>query len=165
MAKKYPLRIKNVGDDTYMLMSKGHHDIHEFMRSIREEGYDWPLGTPIHVWFKAVPNNLGGGSRYHECEQETLGAFPATFVSEAYGEDQYPNMIMWTGENLKDVVDFTGKSERFGEWFSTWESFERHVKSEGNTFKLIKSSGNEIARVGDWLYRDQQGQNQVLKRI
>ena len=46
MAKAYPLEIENVGGDVYVLLSRGHHDIHEFMSKVREEGYDWPLGFP-----------------------------------------------------------------------------------------------------------------------
>ncbi|ENI4488712.1 hypothetical protein ABXZ88_004622 [Vibrio fluvialis] len=165
MSKQYPLSIQNVGGHTYMLLSKGHHDIHDFMKAVRVAGYDWPLGVPEHVWFKAAPNKEEGGSSYHRCNAKTIGAFPATFVSEAYGDDKYPNMIMWTGTNLKDVIAFTGKSPRFDEWFSSWESFEDHVKREGNTIKLIKSTGNEVARVGDWLYRDQEGQKHVLSSV
>lgn len=164
MDKNYPLSINNVGDNTYMLLSKGHHDIHEFMKAVRKQGYDWPLGMPEHVWLKAVPNNANGGHSYFHCKQDTTGSFPATFVSEAYGEDQYPHMMMWTGDNLKDLTEFTGKALCFDEWFPTWEAFEKHVKCEGNTFKLIKPSGNEIAKVGDWIVCDQQGQMHVLTR-
>lgn len=73
-------------------------------------------------------------------------------------------MMMWTGDNLKDLTEFTGKAPCFDGWFPTWEAFEKHVKSEGNTFKLIKPSGNEIAEVGDWIVCDQQGQKHVLTR-
>ena len=31
--RRYPLSVENVGEDTYILMSKGHHDVHEFMRA------------------------------------------------------------------------------------------------------------------------------------
>lgn len=36
-------------------------------------------------------------------------------------------MIQWTGKNLKEVIDFTGKSPRFEEWFKSWEEFETYV--------------------------------------
>ena len=48
--KIYSLDIENVGGDTYIVMSRGHHDIHKFMKQVREDGYDWPLGVPEHCW-------------------------------------------------------------------------------------------------------------------
>ena len=29
--KPYPLDIESVGEDTYIVMSRGHHDVREFM--------------------------------------------------------------------------------------------------------------------------------------
>lgn len=91
MSKKaYPLDIENVGSDTYTVMSRGHHDIHEFMRAVRHEGYDWPLGVPESRWAKVVPDSTG------ECEylytfvnEGTRGAFPVTYSWEAYGQETY----------------------------------------------------------------------------
>lgn len=162
MAKKYELKIENVGGDVYMLLSRGHHDIHEFMKQVRLSGYDWPLGTPIHVWFKATPNNTEGGVYYNQVNEDTIGAFPATFVVEEYGEDQYPNQIYWNGKNLKEMIEFTGKAKDFDKWFPTWECYAEHVKNDGNKFKIIRESSSEIANVGDWIHRDEEGFNSVL---
>lgn len=74
-------------------------------------------------------------------------------------------MIQWTGSNLKDVINFTGKSERFNEWFPTWEHFEKHVKNEANTIKIIKPEGNEVAFVGDWIAKDSMGINHVIPSL
>ena len=46
-------------------------------------------------------------------------------------------MIQWTGENLKEVIDFTGKYPRFDEWFKSWEEYENYVHSHSNIFKLF----------------------------
>ena len=88
--QRYPLRVENVGDDTYILMSRGHHDADAFMRAVREAGYDRPLGMPRHYWIKATPCRCGE----HTCHYTILGvpvrwAFPATYAHEAYGEDRY----------------------------------------------------------------------------
>ncbi|WP_205973704.1 hypothetical protein [Paraburkholderia sp. Tr-20389] len=90
MKREYPLEIENVGEDTYIVMSRGHHDPDEFMRKVREEGFDWPLGMPTHHWVKRTPANDGD----HTCwfnfvDKGTRGAFPATYAHEAYGEDRY----------------------------------------------------------------------------
>ena len=96
MNKTYPLDIQNVGGDTYILMSKGHHDPHEFMRKAREEGYSWPLGFPTHQWVKVTPAR--DGHWYHLVPEGTKGAFPATYAHEAYNERRYEEVVA-RGEN------------------------------------------------------------------
>lgn len=88
--RRYPLDVENVGEDTYILMSKGHHDVHEFMRSVRGD-YQWPLGMPTHEWMRAIPAPANSGYRclYVEAKPHSRGAFPATYVREAWGEDSY----------------------------------------------------------------------------
>jgi len=87
--KHYPLKIENVGDDVYCLMSRGHHDIHIFMHRVREDGYTWTLGTPEHLWFHPVPNKQTGGSYYAHANPGSRGSFPATCVTESCLEESY----------------------------------------------------------------------------
>lgn len=88
--KKYPLDVENVGSDTYIVMSRGHHDIHEFMTAVRLEGYTWPLGVPEHRWAKAVPDRSEQVNyRYCFVDKNIRGAFPVTYAWEAYGEERY----------------------------------------------------------------------------
>ncbi len=86
-----PLEIENIGEDTYILMSKGHHDIHAFMRQVREDGYDWPLGVPEHCYMITIPTPDSDSTVcvYEEATKDTKGAWPCTYVSEAYREDGY----------------------------------------------------------------------------
>jgi len=93
-AKKYPLEVQNVGEDTYIVMSKGHHYPHEFMRAVRAD-YSWPLGMPEHRWMRTIPapKGSGYGCLYVEAEPGSLGAFPATYAWEAYGADRYEAII------------------------------------------------------------------------
>ncbi len=88
---KYPLEVESIGEDVYILISRGHHDIREFMRKVREEGYDWPLGVPQHIWMKTRPAAPGSGYRswYDVVAKGTRGAWPATHVQEAWHEDAY----------------------------------------------------------------------------
>ncbi len=89
MAKAYALDIENCGEDTYILRSKGHHDIHEFMREVRKD-YQWPLGVPQHLWCKTVPTRRDGWNCLYAIVPEgTPGAYPVTYVQEAYHEDAY----------------------------------------------------------------------------
>ncbi|ARL04472.1 hypothetical protein BOC44_20875 (plasmid) [Burkholderia pseudomallei] len=98
VANSYPLEIENienVGDDDYIVMARGHHDPHEFMKKVREAGYDWPLGFPSHHWIKSTPAR--DGVRYHMVPAGTRGAFPATYAHEAYREKSYEAVCVAKG--------------------------------------------------------------------
>ena len=87
--REYSLDIQNVGEDTYTVLSKGHHDPAEFMLAVRADGYDWPLGMPEHIWLRCVPPPDGYVFWYVEAKAGTRGAFPATQAYEAHGADTY----------------------------------------------------------------------------
>jgi len=91
---RYPLIVENVGEDTYVLMSKGHHDPHAFMRTVRAD-YSWPLGFPTHEWMRAVPAPRNSGYRclYVEAKPGSRGAFPCTYTREAYNADTYEALV------------------------------------------------------------------------
>ncbi|HDN9803985.1 TPA: hypothetical protein P2N04_001039 [Aeromonas salmonicida] len=91
MSKKvYPLDIQNVGGDEYIVMSRGHHDIHDFMKAVRADGYEWPLGVPEHRWAKVTADSTGQRNYwYHFVSEGTRGAVPVTYAWESYGEDAY----------------------------------------------------------------------------
>ncbi|RQQ48667.1 hypothetical protein DF021_32585 [Burkholderia stagnalis] len=100
VAKDYPLEIKNVGGETYIVMSKGHHDVHEFMKQVRADGYDWPLGMPQHVWMRTVPSRDPSViCRYVESSEGARGAFPCTYAWEAYNERRYEAIMAADGSN------------------------------------------------------------------
>lgn len=89
--KTYPLEVYPCSEDAYQVMSRGHHDPHEFMRATRQAGYDWPLGMPTQGWFRVVPDQSGDYplGLYVEAEPNSRGAFPVTIATEAYGDDRY----------------------------------------------------------------------------
>jgi hypothetical protein len=66
--------------------------------------------------------------------------------------------IQWTGDNLREVLGFTGRHERFSEWFKDWKAYERHVKENGDTFKIFTLEGAMIASPGDWIIRGIKGE-------
>jgi len=69
-----------------------------------------------------------------------------------------PMMIEWTGNNLKEVIEFTGKSPRFDEWFKTWDEYESYVHSHGNIFKLFDEDGSHLeVPVGAWIFKTPDG--------
>lgn len=93
--RNYPLEVESVGDDTYIVMSRGHHDLSEFMREAVEEFPGWALGGPQQVWCKTTP--APGGWRYSFVDESVRGAWPATYCWE-YAED-------WQRWNALDQAD------------------------------------------------------------
>lgn len=88
-APKYPLTPFIIGDDTYVVISRGHHDIHDFMAKVRAR-WEWPLGVPQHIWMKTMPPpSPEYKSWYQPVPAGTRGAWPCTYVREAYNEDSY----------------------------------------------------------------------------
>ncbi|MBR5896527.1 MAG: hypothetical protein IKZ39_02810 [Lachnospiraceae bacterium] len=78
----------------------------------------------------------------------------------AWVEKQQPVMIQWTGKNLKEVIDFTGKSPKFGEWFKSWEDFENYVHSHDDILKLFCEDGSHYeVPVGAWIVKTPDGYN------
>ena len=86
---RYPLEPKSIGEDTYIIISRGHHDIHAFMAEVRKH-WTWPLGEPEHLWMKTMPAREDGYSCWYQpVPAGTRGAWPCTYVSEAWNEDSY----------------------------------------------------------------------------
>lgn len=75
-------------------------------------------------------------------------------------KEQQPVMVQWTGKNLKEVIDFTGKSPKFGEWFKSWEDFENYVHSHDDILKLFCEDGSHYeVPIGAWIVKTPDGYN------
>lgn len=93
--KDYPLVIENIGEDVYILISRGHHDPHAFMAEVRAQGYSWPLGMPKHIWMKTRPSRDPGYRCFYDVVPVgTRGAWPATHVREAWHGDSYEALAL-----------------------------------------------------------------------
>lgn len=84
MKKTYPLHVENWGDDHYMLVSKGHHDIAEFKEKSLEE-YESIAESLTHsecpcehLWYKRIPQKDGYTAYNVPVPEGTRGCFPAT---------------------------------------------------------------------------------------
>ena len=89
------------------------------------------------------------GIKLHE---HALAALPAKLFFQPEGR------IRWTGDNLKEVIAFTGKSPRFNEWFSSWEEFEQYVHDHDDILKLFSKNGDyfEVPK-GAWILKTPEG--------
>lgn len=71
--------------------------------------------------------------------------------------------IRWEGDNLREVLEFTGKHFKFDKWFTSFEAYEAHVRSEGNIFKVFTRNGVTEAVVGDYIIRGVEGEHYPCK--
>lgn len=71
--------------------------------------------------------------------------------------------IEWTGRNLKEVLEFTGKHPDFDKWFSSFEQYEEHVMDDGGIFKIMTLEGTMKALVGDFIIRGVSGEHYPCK--
>jgi len=66
--------------------------------------------------------------------------------------------IQWTGENLDEVLAFTGKHPRWDEWFASFEEYEARVRLDGGVFKILTLEGTHDATPGDWIIKGVAGE-------
>jgi hypothetical protein len=62
--------------------------------------------------------------------------------------------IQWTGENLKEIIDFTGLHPSAQKW--SWEQYELVVKEEG--LKIFTLEGAMMATINDWIIKGVKGE-------
>lgn len=60
--------------------------------------------------------------------------------------------VLWTGDNLEEVIRFTGKYYKFNEWFASWDEYEKYVKEHDGIFKIFAPNGLSVdVKPGDWI--------------
>ncbi len=62
--------------------------------------------------------------------------------------------VQWTGDNLRDIIDFTGLHESAKKW--TWEEYEKVVALQG--LKIFTLEGPLNASPGDYIIKGVQGE-------
>lgn len=71
--------------------------------------------------------------------------------------------IQYTGNNLADVIAFTGKHPKWDDWFASWEDYEAHVRNDRWAFKVLTTEGTMEALPGDWIIRGTAGEHYPCK--
>lgn len=66
--------------------------------------------------------------------------------------------IQYTGDNLEEVIAFTGKHPKFDEWFKSWEEYQLHVLNDKMIFKIFTLEGVMDASIGDWIIKGVKGE-------
>ena len=62
--------------------------------------------------------------------------------------------ILWKGDNLIDVIKFTGQNASVMDW--KWEDYERLVQEEG--LKIFTLEGKMLASIGDYIIKGIKGE-------
>jgi hypothetical protein len=63
--------------------------------------------------------------------------------------------IQWTGNNLREVIDFTGLHESAAhKW--TWDEYKHVVETEG--LKIFTLEGSMMASIGDFIIKGVKGE-------
>lgn len=71
--------------------------------------------------------------------------------------------IQYTGDNLREVLEFTGKHPRWSEWFDSFEAYQAHVERDRRVFKIFTLEGVMEATPGDWIIRGVHGEHYPCK--
>ena len=66
--------------------------------------------------------------------------------------------IQWTGNNLKEVLQFTGEHPEFSKWFNSFEEYQEYVIKDNNIFKIFTLEGVMKACVGDFIIKGIHGE-------
>ena len=93
---------------------------------------------------------------------EWKDGIPNNAVLNWLEKQKEPNlaMIQWTGNNLKEVIEFTGKSDKFEKWFKSWDEYEAYVRDSGNILKLFCEGDDHYkVPVGAWIIKTPDGHN------
>ena len=62
--------------------------------------------------------------------------------------------IQWTGNNLREIIDFTGLHESAKQW--KWEEYKTVVAERG--LKIFTLEGSHIASIGDFIIKGIHGE-------
>ena len=62
--------------------------------------------------------------------------------------------IKWDGENLREIIDFTGLNPSAEAW--TWDEYTQVVREYG--LKIFTLEGSHMATIGDWIIQGVQGE-------
>lgn len=71
--------------------------------------------------------------------------------------------IVWTGDNLPEVLQFTGKHPKWDEWFSTFDEYQAAVDASGGIYKIFTLEGTHNASPGDYIIRGVKGEHYPCK--
>jgi hypothetical protein len=79
---------------------------------------------------------------------------PEHYVKKATKKPVTIEFVEWTGDNLKEVILFTGRHKSSEGW--SWEEFEWFVAENG--LKIFTLEGSHMATIGDMIIKGVKGE-------
>jgi hypothetical protein len=130
-------------------------DILKKFKSIRPQSkVEWGEDEKIRKRIVEILDNLPGCYWYGQKEKDDS----LSYLERQKG--RRPAMIQWTGKNLKEVIEFTGKSGKFEKWFKSFDEYEAYVRASGNILKLFCEGDDHYkVPVGAWIIKTPDGHN------
>ena len=154
-AKRYEEAIERARAKYAMKDQPIHQDLVDIFHELAESE-DEKIRKEIINYFKCQ-------SRDEPSRKDTHNRWIAWL--EKQGE-QKSCMIQWKGDNLKEVIDFTGKDKNFEKWFKSFEEYEKYVHEHNDIFKLFNEDGSHYeVPVGAWIVKTPDGYNVASKAV
>jgi hypothetical protein len=66
--------------------------------------------------------------------------------------------LQYTGDNLEEMLNFTGKHPKFDQWFKSLEDYQMHVLNDRMIFKVFTLEGVMEASIGDYIIKGVKGE-------
>lgn len=137
---KYEL--ESIGSDTYLVYSRGHHDIKDFTEYVKKEYDCWGdwFGVAYHHYYRKTGNQYG--SWYEPCFSWVRGAFPVTVAQEGW-EDQthiIANKIL-EGKLHFSIGSYYVLDHHYKKgWYELWYAPNKCVATEIRTFESLEKA-------------------------
>lgn len=97
----------NIGHDDYLVFSRGHHNIDEFTKYVKQEYSEWGnfFDIAYHHYYRKIGNQYG--TWYEPCLPFTRGAFPVTVAQEGWKDQRFfiANKIS-EGKHVKSIGNY-----------------------------------------------------------
>jgi hypothetical protein len=137
---KYDL--KSIGEDTYLVYSRGHHDIEDFTKYVKEEYSEWGdfFSAAYHHYYRKIGNQYG--TWYDPCFSWERGAFPVTVAQEGW-EDQtgFIAKKILEGKHVKSIGNYYILNHYYMKnKFELWYAPNNTVATELRTFNSVEEA-------------------------
>jgi len=142
--------LENIGEDTYLIFSRGHHDLEAFTKYVKEEYSEWGnfFDVAYHHYYRKVGNQYG--TWYEPCFPFTRGAFKVTVAQEGWSDNtQFIANKIKEGKHVKSIGNYYILNHYYmKDWYEVWYALNNFVATEIRTFKSVEEAENMI---NEWL--------------
>ena len=134
--------LNNIGHDEYLVFSRGHHDIDEFTKYVKQEYSEWGnfFDIAYHHYYRKIGNQYG--TWYEPCFPFTRGAFPVTVAQEGWKDQRgfIANKIS-EGKHVKSIGNYYILNHYYMKGkYELWYAANHTVPTELRTFDSVEDA-------------------------